>query len=90
VSFKGHAMHGGASTTAMKEATSCFQEAWVMLGCPREFQPQLIHDDVEDLVDREVQRGEGGGVLGLHHFQGSVLRGSWGPLPLAHFLELSA
>ena len=37
-------------------------------------------DYMKDLVDREVKRGEGGGVLGLRRCQGSVLLGSWGPM----------
>ena len=44
-------MRSGMSPTAMKGATSCFQEVWVMLGCLREFQLGLMLDDVKDLID---------------------------------------
>jgi len=47
-------MHSGMSPTAMKGAIFGFQEVWVVLGCLREFQPRLMLDDVEDLVDQEV------------------------------------
>jgi len=39
----------------MKGATSCFKRVWVVSGCLREFQPGLILDVVEDLVDWEVR-----------------------------------
>jgi len=35
--------------------TSCFQEVWVVIDCLREFQPGLMLDDVEDLIDREIR-----------------------------------
>ena len=69
----------------MKGTTSYFQEVWVVLDCLREFQLALMLDDVKDLVDREVQGGEGGGVLGLRGCQGSVLLGTWGPMPPCAF-----
>ena len=47
-------MCSGVSSTVVKEATFCFQEVWVMLGCLREFESGLMLDDVEDLVDRVV------------------------------------
>ena len=74
-------MRSDVSPTAMKGATSCFQEVWVALGCLREFQAGLMLDDMEDLVDREVQGGEGGGALGLLRCRGSVLLGCWGSMP---------
>jgi len=60
-----------------------------MCGCLWEFQPGLMLDDVEDLIDQEVQGVEGDGAFGLRRRPGSVLLGSWGSLPLACFPELS-
>ena len=74
-------MHSGVSLTAVKGVTSYFQEFLVMLGCLREFQAGLMLDEVEDLVEREVRGGEGGGVFGLRRCRGSVLLGSWVPIP---------
>jgi len=60
-----------------------------VLGSLGEFQPELMLDGVEDPIDREVQEAKGDGVFGLRHCRGSVLLGSWGPMPLTHILELS-
>ena len=60
-----------------------------MSDCLRKLQPGLMFDDVEDMIDRKVQGGEGDGAFGLRCRRGSVLLGSWARCPLAHFLELS-
>ena len=45
----------GVSPITMKGAASCFKGVWVVSGYLTEFQPGLMLDDVEDLVDQEVQ-----------------------------------
>ena len=52
-----------------------------MCGCLWEFQPGLMLDDVEDLIDQEVQGVEGDGAFGLCCHRGSTLIGSWGSMP---------
>ena len=42
---------------------------------------------MKDLVDREVQGGEGDRAFGLRHFRGSVFLGSWGSVPPCVFLQ---
>ena len=74
-------MYSGVSPTVMKGATSCFQGVWVMSGFLVEFKPELILNDVEDLIDRKVQAGQGDGVFSFHYHQGSVLLGCWGLMP---------
>jgi len=64
------------SPTAIKGAVSCFIRVRVMSGCLREFAPALILDDVEDLINQEVQGGEGDRIFGLCRRWGSVLLGS--------------
>jgi len=59
------AMHRGVSPTAMKEATSYFLGVWVISSCLREFQLELMLEDVENLIDREVQRSKGDGAFGF-------------------------
>ena len=56
-----------------------------MSGCLREFQPGMVLDDVKDLIDREIQVGEGDGVLGLCRRWGIVLLGSFGSVPTCTF-----
>jgi len=82
-------MHGGVSPTVVKEITSCFQEVWVVLGCLREFQSQLMLDDVKNLVNRELQ---GVKAMGFSVFVviGGASLGVGAQCPLARFLELSA
>jgi len=77
------------SLTAMKIAASCFKRVWVVSGSLRELQLALMLDNVEDLVDWEVQGGEGDGAFGLHHRQGACFLGASARCPLARFLELS-
>ena len=48
-------MRSGVSPIAVKGATSCFQEVWVVLGCLKEFQSGLMLDDVKDLINRHLQ-----------------------------------
>ena len=51
-----------------------------MFGHFREFQPRLLLDDVNDLINRQLQGSEGRGVLNLCPCQGSVLLESWGTM----------
>ena len=44
-----------------------------MSGCLKEFQLRLMLDDVKNLIDRDVHRGQGDGAFGLRRRQGSVL-----------------
>jgi len=48
-------MHDGVSLTAVKGTTSCFQEVLVMLACLKEFYPQLMLDDIKDLVNQSFR-----------------------------------
>ena len=71
----------GMSLTAMKRAASYFKRVWVASSSLREFHPGLMLDNVEDLVDGEVQGGEGNGAFSLCRRLGSVLVWSKGSVP---------
>ena len=58
-----------------------------MYGCLEKFQLRLRFDDVEDMIDKEVQEGEGDGVFGLCLYRGSVLLGNWGSVPSCTFSQ---
>ena len=79
----------GVSLTAVKGATFCFKRVWVVSGCLREFQPRLVFDDVEDLVDREVQGVKVTEPSAFAVIGGTFFLGAGARRPLAHFLELS-
>ena len=79
----------GVSPTAMKRAASCFKRVRVASGSLREFQPALMLDNMEDLVDWEVQ---GVKVMEPSAFAvdgGACSLEAWARCPLARFLELS-
>ena len=75
--------------TFMKRAASYFKRVRVASGNLREFQPKLMVDNVEDLIDWEVQEGEGDGASVPSPSSGNSSLGARARCPLARFLELS-
>ena len=79
----------GVSLIAMKGSASCFKGVWVMSGCLKEFQPGLMLNDVEDLVDREVQRVKVMEPSSFAFVERASSFKAGARCPFARFLELS-
>ena len=56
-----------------------------MFNCVGKLRIGLMLDDVKDLINREIQDGEGDGTFGLRRRWESVLLGSWGLVPSCMF-----